>query len=198
MSENKNELPVVIKNKSLINVKNNNYYKIHDILTRGGKILGGVAVGIGGAALSAVGSFFGASVIIPIGFAMSVYGFDRGVENMVNQYEPGLLFATKRLVSGERKINQKSKFFNHMYGYNNAEKAAMMLLQTLVGFSRFKESLNGSDFKEREDGSKVYTKVFSTVTHDLNLRMFESLENLGLIEIVQQPEVKKESFLIRI
>lgn len=71
----------------------------------------------------------------------------------------------------------------------------MMGLQMLVGFSRYKEVLKGTAYEQREDGSKVYMQRYSTDTHTSNLKNFELLEELGLVEI-EGIEDKGESLLI--
>lgn len=70
-----------------------------------------------------------------------------------------------------------------MRGYSPAEKGALMGLQTLVGFQRYKENLRGSQFEVDENGNKVYSQKISTVTHGINLKNLRALETLGYIKI---------------
>ena len=75
-----------------------------------------------------------------------------------------------------------------MKEYTPEEKGAMMQLQGLVGFSRYKDSLVGSPYSVRPDGTKVYDQLFSTQTHSVNLRTFDAMEKLGFIEIVKKDD----------
>lgn len=77
------------------------------------------------------------------------------------------------------RLNLASK----MKGYNNIEKAGMMGLQTLVGFSRWKENLKGTDYEQGENGEKIYCQKISTHTYGINLKTLKMIEDLGYIKI---------------
>lgn len=70
-----------------------------------------------------------------------------------------------------------------MKGYTAYEKGGMMVLQTLVGFSRWKENLKGSSFEVDENGNKIYDQKISTTTHGINIKTLKAIEKLGYIKI---------------
>ena len=191
------DLPVVVKDKGISkSVK----YKTYDAFRRGAKIAGGTAAFLGGMVITAG---IGGPIAGTLGTGIAVYSFTRAGINVLNKTEPGLLFVSKKkILKNEIKINQSSRIdlTTKMRGYNQIEKAAMMTLQSLIGLSRFKENLEGSPYYQREDGTKVYTKMFTTITHSINLKTFNKLADLGLIEIdPDYPEFKdtgKKSLLI--
>lgn len=86
---------------------------------------------------------------------------------------------------GERQILQdvRLNLASKMKNYNAIEKAAMMGLQTLVGFSRYKENLKGTDYEEGENGEKIYCEKISIHTHRINLKTLKMIEDLGYIKI---------------
>jgi len=63
---------------------------------------------------------------------------------------------------GERKIYQDTRInlASKMRGYNSIEKGGMMGLQTLVGFSRYKDMLEGSNYEVGENGEKIYCQKY--------------------------------------
>lgn len=75
-----------------------------------------------------------------------------------------------------------------MKDYNSIEKAGMMGLQTLVGFSRWKENLKGTAYEEGENGEKIYLEKISTITHGVNLKTLRMIEELGYIRIDSMEE----------
>lgn len=198
MEEKKeSNLPVVVNDKKLLIPSK---YKIYDTFRRGAKIAGGTVGFLGGIVIA---SAIGGPIAGTLGTGVAVYSFTRAGVNVLNKTEPGLLFVSKKkFLKNESRINQSSRIdlTAKMRGYNQIEKAAMMTLQSLIGLSRYKENLEGSPYYQREDGTKVYTKMFTTVTHSINLKTFKKLEDLGIIEIdPDYPDFKdtgKKSLLI--
>lgn len=188
MEEQKKDenLPVVIKERSLSNFVQIAKNKLYDAGRRGLKITGATTLAVTGLGVSALSS----GAIALAGGAVAIYSGVRALQNVVYKTEPSLMFISRRGANGERAIFQDTRadLAAHMIGYKAAEKAGMMGLQTFVGFSRYKESLKGTPYMQREDGSKVYTQKYSTVTHTVNLKNFEYLEKLGLIEIESREE----------
>lgn len=181
-----------VKNRSLSNFVKTSIPKAYDLGRKALRIAGAGAAGFAGAAAAVIGG----PVIAPIGTAVAIYSLARAGMNVIYKTEPSLMFVSKLdPLSGERKIFQDTRLdlASHMRGYNNYEKAGMMALQSLVGFSRYKTNLEGTDYTPREDGSKVYTQKYSTVTHTINLKTFEALEKLGLIEIESMDESFKNT-----
>lgn len=198
MEEQKNEkLPVVVKDRSLQDTVNNIARTAYDLTRKGAKVIGAGALGI---------TLLGASTLLasaaaPVAAATtiaSIYTLTRAGMNAIYKTEPSLMFMSRKGLSGERKIYQDTRvdLASKMTGYKAGEKAGMMGLQTLVGFSRYKESLKGTPYTEREDGSKVYIPKYSTVTHTVNLKNFRMLEQLGLIEIESMDDKFKKPGII--
>lgn len=195
-TDNKN-LPVVVQKKNLLKLSK---YKSYDALVKISKILGATVGCIGGASLF---TLVGGPIAGSAGLGILVYSFGRGIGATYLKSGPGLMFTGRKIpFSKETKIGQDPRIdvLTKMRGYNNREKAGMILLQSLVGFQRFKENLEESPYYQREDGKKVYTEIFSTKTHGSVLQVFKLLQDLDIIEL--DPDYKdfkdigKKSFLI--
>lgn len=104
------------------------------------------------------------------------------------------MFMTKSAI-GEKQIYQdvRLNLASKMQGYTAIEKAGMMGLQTLVGFSRYKENLKNSDYEIGENGEKIYCQKISTVTHGINLKTLQMIEKLGYIKIDSEEEEFKQN-----
>lgn len=99
--------------------------------------------------------------------------------------------------NGERQIFQDTRInlAAKMKDYNVTEKAGMMGLQTLVGFSRYKENLKGADYEIGENDEKIYCQKFSTVTHGINLKTLKMIEDLGYIKIDSMDEKFRKNII---
>lgn len=108
----------------------------------------------------------------------------RTIQNTLYKTEPSLMFISRKR-NGERQIFQDTRInlASKMKSYTATEKAGMMGLQTLVGFSRYKNNLIGTDYEIGENGEKIYCQKFSTVTHGVNLKTLKMIEDLGYIKI---------------
>lgn len=124
-------------------------------------------------------------------------GVARTSGNILYKSEPGLMFVTKRKTNGEIQIYQDTRIdlAKNMKGYTAVEKAGMMALQTLVGFSRQKENLKYSDYELGENGEKIYLQKISTVTHGVNLKTLKMIEDLGYIKIDSMEEKYKQTLI---
>lgn len=177
-----NKLPEEIKNKSLIEKGKASMPNIIDMLKRTGKITGYTLASITLLEASAIAT---GPVAIATGIAFLGVTVKAGT-NIIYKTEPSLMFLSKK--SGEElKIFQDiTKIFNHMNGYDEQEKAAMMGLQTLVGFQRYKENLKNTTFEFDENGNRLYSQKISTVTHGVNIKNLRALETLGYIKIDEE------------
>ena len=177
-----NKLPEEIKNKSLIEKGKASMPNIIDMLKRTGKITGYTLASITLLGASAIAT---GPVAIATGIAFLGVTVKAGT-NIIYKTEPSLMFLSKK--SGEElKIFQDiTKIFNHMNGYDEQEKAAMMGLQTLVGFQRYKENLKNTTFEFDENGNRLYSQKISTVTHGVNIKNLRALETLGYIKIDEE------------
>lgn len=187
--EEKSNLPIKKDEKNLIkgNIKLANAY---DNIRRIGKIIGSGATSFVGFGMLMVPG------ILPIkiaGAGLLTGGLVRFSQNASIKIEPNLLFGSKK-VGDEILIFQDPaniRLASRMIGYENYEKAAMMGMQTLIGLSRYKENLKDSKFEIGEDGQKIYSQKFSTVTHSVNLDNIKYLEDLGYIKIDSTEETFK-------
>ncbi len=193
---NSDKLPVVQKNKSL-SVKAKRFLIMNsDNMKRVGKILGFSAtalIGIGGGLLTSVPPLTIAGVGVFLGSGI------RAIQNARFKIEPSLLFASRK--DGDKlKIEQDFRLgiASKMRSFDRIEKGQMMLLQSLVGLSRYKENLKGKDFIKNDDESKVYNQVFSTVTHGINLKTLMALEKLDYIKIDSINEKFEPGFFSRV
>lgn len=179
--KNSNNLPVEVKSKALLS-NYPNVGKTLDSLRRAGAIVG-----------SAVTMFLGLGVasmpVLPVtiaGYGVFAAGLARFTRNATLKTEPTLLFGSQK--QGDE-IGIYQDLLNlgtssRMIGYDDLEKMSMMGLQTLVGFSRYKQNLkNSKEFEIDENGNKIYSQKFATLTHGINLENIKALEQLGYIKI---------------
>lgn len=131
-----------------------------------------------------------------LGWAAFAITGHRSIQNALYKVEPSLMFMSA-VRGGERRIYQDTRInlASKMIGYSNGEKGGMMGLQTLVGFSRYKSMLEGSDYEVGENGEKIYSQKVSTVTHGINLKNIQMLEDLGYIKIDSMEEKFRQNFV---
>lgn len=204
--ENENKSLVSVSEKSLAKSSSKNLGVKYDNIKRGLKVAGGVGLWLGGA-------FCTFAPILPLqvaGWSLVVAG-GIGLTNGILKNEPSLMFMTsKKKGVIEIQENMIRALSSDMKGYTAYEKGGMMVLQTLVGFSRWKENLKGSSFEMDENGNKIYDQKISTTTHGINVKTLSALEKLGYIKIdsiddktrgalgslIGLPASKKKSLLI--
>lgn len=177
--ENENKALVSVSEKSLAKSSSKNLGVKYDNITRGLKVAGSVGMWIGGA-------FCTFSPILPLQVAgwSLVVAAGLGTTNAIRKTEPSLMFMTsKKKGVIEIQENMIRALSSDMKGYTAYEKGGMMVLQTLVGFSRWKENLKGSSFEVDENGNKIYDQKISTTTHGINIKTLSALEKLGYIKI---------------
>ena len=181
MEEQKQEnLPIEVKPKAML-ADYPIIGKTWDSLKRATAILGSSVTMVAGLGLTVV-PFPGSAVL---GYGIFGAGLARFAQNVTLKTEPTLLFGTKKqgdeigIYQDLMDIGTSSR----MIGYDNLEKMAMMGVQTLVGFSRYKQNLKDTPFEIDENGQKIYSQKFSTLTHGINLENIKALETLGYIKI---------------
>ena len=181
MEEQKqNNLPIEVKQKAMLA----NYPAIGktvDSLRRATAILGSTAAMVVGLGMT-VAPIPGAAIA---GYTVFGAGLARFTQNVTLKTEPTLLFGSKKQ-GDEIGIYQDLLDFgtsSRMAGYEPLEKMSMMGLQTLVGFSRYKQNLKDTPFEVDKNGQKIYSQKFATLTHGINLENFKALEALGYIKI---------------
>lgn len=189
-----------MEEKSLVKVESNSLKEIGkrvmpkavDSMKRVGKIIGGGSLAVLGLGAFAVGNV-PVAAIGAVTFAGA--GF-RTISNIQHKPEPSLMFVSRRK-KDEIQIFQDTRFnlAKHMKGYSASEKAGMMALQTLVGFSRYKENLKYSDYEIAENGQKIYMQKISTVTHGVNLKTLKMIEDLGYIKIDSMEDKFKQTII---
>lgn len=181
MEEQKQEnLPIEVKSKTLL-ADYPVVGKTLDSLRRGTAILGSAATMFVGLGVT-VAPIPGAAIL---GYGVFGAGLARFTQNVTLKTEPTLLFGSKKQ-GDEIGIYQDLLDFgtsSRMIGYDDIEKMAMMGIQTLVGFSRYKQNLKDTPFEVDENGQKIYSQKFATLTHGINLENLKALETLGYIKI---------------
>ena len=181
MGEQKQEnLPIEVKEKAML-ADYPMIGKTWDSLKRATAILGSSVTMIAGLGLTVV-PFPGSAIL---GYGVFGAGLARFAQNVTLKTEPTLLFGSKKQ-GDEIGIYQDLLDFgtsSRMIGYDNLEKMAMMGIQTLVGFSRYKQNLKDTPFEIDENGQKIYSQKFATLTHGINLENIKALETLGYIKI---------------
>lgn len=178
---NESKSLVTVKEKSLSKNIKNQAPRIYDGAVRISKTIGSFALTVGGTGLLFSG-------ILPLQIAggiLTIAQANRFGQNFAYQVEPSLMFKSYWLPGGKRGIGQDTRISlaSKMKGYTAAEKGGMMVLQTLVGFSRWKENLKNSPFEVDENGRKIYSKKLCTQTHGINIKTLKSIEKLGYIKI---------------
>lgn len=120
----------------------------------------------------------------------------RAIYNIHYKLEPSLMFVSRKK-DGEIQISQdiRLNLAKNMNGYNVSEKAGMMALQTLVGFSRYKENLKNSHYELGKNGERIYLQKISIVTHGVNLKTLKMLEDLGYIKIDSMEDKFKQTLV---
>ena len=193
----KSNLPVVQKDKELLaeGVKNDRNKRIFRIIK--GATLGTLGIVAG---LTLPGPLLASSLpvlasaglglgAIGGGFYAAVKYYNEAVNNSLYKIEDDLMFLGKQERDGSLGIYQSTRLnlAEHMKGYTNREKAGMMQLQGLIGFSRHKDNLANSSYTVRPDGTKVYDQLFSTKT-----QCFAPLLNAS-IPIAPLPQHKSQT-----
>ena len=149
MGEQKQEnLPIEVKPKAML-ADYPIIGKTWDSLKRATAILGSSVTMVAGLGLTVV-PFPGSAVL---GYGVFGAGLARFAQNVTLKTEPTLLFGTKKqgdeigIYQDLMDIGTSSR----MIGYDNLEKMAMMGVQTLVGFSRYKQNLKDTPFEIDEN-----------------------------------------------
>jgi hypothetical protein len=175
-SNNSNNLPILKEKQPLSVVLKRSIPRLHDGLINGAKVLGYTAGSL--AFLSAY--VFGAPLPVMLGFIACTTG---GLNHALYRKVPSLMFVSSRAF-GQTRITQNTSISDIMKlrEYDSVEKGSLMALQTLIGFARMKDELQGTSYT-MEDGQKVYTSKMYTITHGINIKNLKMLENLGYIKI---------------
>ena len=194
MEDNKNYLPIEVKNTGLIKSPN-----VSDRFKRALKIVGGVGVGTVGFIVG------GASALIPIpalattasaiGFATTVYGLSGSVINAVFRRDKDLMFEARKKLDGRYYLFQKVDSLKYARGLTPYEVAGLMALNTIVGLARYQGVLEHK-MAFQENGKNVYKPGFATRTWGINIKNFKILEELGYISIDEEKPAGKSNMLI--
>lgn len=104
-------------------------------------------------------------------------------------------------MKGEIYLAQDStniKAFQKLKGLLPQEKAAVMGLELFVGLQNYQQQFKDTNKNmepARESESNVYSQVFTTCTHGVNIKTIEALEKLGYLQI-ESKKTKRKSNLI--
>ena len=187
-----NHYLVKVENNSLKEIGKRMAPKVADGIKRVGKIVGWGSLSFLGIGALAIGNL----PVATIGGIAAIGTGARAIQNTLFKTEPSLMFMS-RIRSGERQIFQdvRLNLASKMKDYTTVEKAGMMALQTLVGFSRYKNNLRGSDMEISENGEGIYSQKISTVTHGINLKTLQMIEDLGYIKIDSMEEKFRQNIV---
>lgn len=166
--------------------------RMKETLGRTAKIVGMSTVAVA----SVVGMAFNPVFAVP--FAVSAFS---ALDNIKNRKQKDIMFVTsKKLLGKETKICQdptRLDLMSKIKHLNPADKAGVMMLQTLVGFSRYQQEFKNKKSKlvmneiDGKSGILAYPQVFSTTTHGLNIKNLQALESLGYIKIIDDGKKDK-------
>ena len=194
MEDNKNYLPIEVKNTGLIKSPNTS-----DRVKRALKIAGGFGVGVIGVVMG------GVSTLIPIpalataasaaGFATTVYGLSGSVINAAFRRDKDLMFEARKKFDGRYYLFQKVDSLKYARGLTPYEIAGLMTLNTIVGLARYQGMLEHR-MAFQENGKNVYKPGFATKTHSINVKNFKILNDLGYISIDEEKSAGKSNLLI--
>jgi hypothetical protein len=195
MRDNKTNALVKVEEKSLVQIGKRKLPKIVDGVKRIGKIAGLGSLSFLGLGAVALGNL----PVATIGGIIAIGTGGRAIQNTLYKTEPSLMFISKNR-NGEKQIFQdvRLNLASKMKDYNAIEKGGMMALQTLVGFSRYKENLKDSDYEIGENDEKIYCQNISTVTHGINLKTLKMIENLGYIKIDSMEDKFKTNIINKV
>lgn len=190
-------LPVEVKNNLPIEQKRTNKRRIEGA-KRVGKIM--LNAGMAGAGLALMSTISG-PVAATIGTGMWFIGGINAGQNILLKKQKDSMFATMRNIKGEIYLAQDStnlRAFQKLKGLFPEEKAAVMGLELFVGLQNYQQQFKDTNKKAepaRESENNVYSQVFSTCTHGVNIKTMEALEKLGYLQI-ESKEPKRKSNLI--
>lgn len=209
------KLPMVVKENKLINSEKNNKRLVANIKKKSIALL---KVVIGGTILinpeilsiilesgASQGAIIGSSVaqfivpaITPVAVGIAGANFLKGfVDIAAEKKSKNSMFGvvkTKKLKIGQYpsiKGIQEMKKLN-----SKSEKASLMGIDIITMMQGFQQEYRdiGKMIPSKDGKQMVYPQIFETDTHGVNVRMIETLEKMGYIEILQK-EKKGKSIL---
>lgn len=179
-----NNLPVV-KSRNLKMKIRNEIPRINENIKRITKILG-----MGALTVASLVGFAMNSIIFLIPTTIS--GF-MTINNIRFKKQKDLMFTERKDTKSKEIIIEQDitriDLMTKIKELNQLEKAGVMIVQTLVGFQRYQKEFNNKKEKLqmtplKETGTiLVYPQIFSMHTHGLNIKVLQSLEDLGYIKI---------------
>lgn len=190
------KLPIELKNNQLAVQKRINKRRIEGI-----KRIGKIALSTGVAVTGLVASTIGGPVATVVGMGVSIGGLtNAGLDIIYKKPSKDSMFVQRKKYNGEIQITQSAKdvkAFQKMKGFDSIEKGAMMGLELLVQLQNIKQKFEDQGAKTeiaQNEKNNVYSQVYSTTTHGINIKTVEALEQLGYLQI-ERKEPKKKSNL---
>lgn len=209
------KLPMVVKENKLINSEKNNKRLVANIkknsiallkVVIGGTILFKPEIlsiilesgAIQGAVIGSGVAQFIVPAITPVAVGIAGANFLKGFVDIASEKKSkNSMFGvvkTKKLKIGQYpsiKGIQEMKKLN-----SKSEKASLMGIDIITMMQGFQQEYRdiGKMIPSKDGKQMVYPKIFETDTHGVNVRMIETLEKMGYIEILQK-EKKGKSIL---
>lgn len=188
-------LPIKANKMGLTVENKRNFARINEGLKRIGKVGLHGLIGFGGVVVAAVG---GSPILVTLGIGAYALEAANALQNVRFKKYDDLMFVTQDKLNGERAIYQdatNTKILTKMRGFEPHEKAALMGLQNFVGLQRYKQEFSDRNCKKtigKNGENYVYDKIFSTLTHGVNIKTFQALDALGYIQIESLEDRKKK------
>lgn len=117
MEEKSLNLPVEIKEKSLLDKGKDALPNITDGIKRAGKIVGSIALTFGGLTATSIAPLvlpaIGAGALTVAGYAAAFHGIVKFSQNVVLKTEPSLLFGSSN-VNGEKEFSKMQQGYQHI------------------------------------------------------------------------------------
>ena len=180
-----NNLPTVISDRLPIE-KKRNLNRIKENFKRAGKIAINTVVSISGLGVAAIGG----PAIATLGLGTAVISATNVGKNIIfKKANKNSMFVTRKNLKGELSLFQESTNIDtlkKMKGLKPQEKGALMGLEMLVGLQSYQQQFSDQKKKveiSRDGENNVYSPVFKTVTHGINIKTIEALGKLGYLQV---------------
>lgn len=160
--------------------------RIKESLKRTGKIVLNSGLAITGLGVAAVGG----PIVTTLGAGIAIISATNVGHNIIfKKVNKNSMFVTRKNLKGEMSLFQEStniSTLKKMKGLKPQEKGALMGLEMLVGLQNYKQQFSDKHKKTEisKDGeNQLYSPVFKTVTHGINIKTIEALGKLGYLQV---------------
>lgn len=196
---NNKNLPIELKNNQLAVNKRINKRRIESI-----KKIGKIAANLGISMVSLSGMLLATS---PIATSVGAVAFvlsatNAGYDMISEKTSKDSMFRLRKKANGEILISQDLESMNLLQkirDFTPVEKGAVMGLQLLTQLQSIKQQYEDKGVytePARNEKDNVYSQIYSTETHGINIKTVEALEQLGYVQIERKEPSRKSSLII--